>query len=205
MIEVLFTNPILYLMMAVSITIAFSIHEYSHAQMADFLGDPTPRAYGRLTINPLAHFDLLGALMIFTVGIGWGKPVPFNPLNIKDRKKGPLMVALAGPASNLILALIVGLILRFLPLTSPGLTLFFKFFVMLNIGLGLFNLIPVPPLDGSHIFLNLLPPRFDAVKNFLWQYGFWILIIGVFFLPIIPNFLIFAEDFLFKLVVGRPF
>ena len=205
MIEMLFSNPVIYFMMAASVTLAFVIHEYSHAQMADFLGDPTPREYGRLTLNPLAHFDLIGALMIFTVGFGWGKPVPFNPLNIRNRKWGSLLVGLAGPASNLIMAVLVGLVMRFVPLNSPGLITFFTVFVALNIGLGIFNLLPIPPLDGSHILFTFLPPSLDGVKTFLWQYGFWILIGLIFILPVIPFLLETVRGFIFHLIVGQPF
>jgi Zn-dependent protease len=100
LIEILFINPIIYLMIAISILLAFSIHEYSHAQAAYSLGDPTPKYAGRLTVNPLAHFDPFGTLLIFIIGIGWGKPVPFNPYNLRNQRWGPALVGLSGPTSN---------------------------------------------------------------------------------------------------------
>jgi Zn-dependent protease len=157
LIGLLFTNPIFYLMTAIAILFAFTIHEYFHAQAAYSLGDPTAKNAGRLTVNPLAHFDPFGTLLIFIIGIGYGKPVPFNPYNLKNQKWGPALVGLAGPASNFLCALIVGLLLRFLTISNPMLTTFFSIFVWLNLSLGVFNLLPIPPLDGSHIFSSIAP------------------------------------------------
>jgi len=162
LIELLFTDPSLFLMVAASILLALGIHEYSHAQMAYFLGDPTAKNQGRLTINPFAHLDPMGTILLFLIGIGWGKPVPFNPYNLKNRRKGELLVGLAGPASNFIAALIVGIPLRFFDITNYGLFFFFSFFVWINLMLGVFNLMPVPPLDGSHMLFSL--PRWEKFK-----------------------------------------
>jgi len=202
LIELLFINPILFLMIAVAILLAFSIHEYFHAWVANFLGDPTAKYQGRLTINPLVHLDPFGTLLLLTVGIGWGKPVPFNPYNLRNQKWGSALVGLAGPTSNFLMALIIGLLLRFLEPSNLGLFYFFSFFVWINIILGVFNLIPVPPLDGSHILFTILPPSLENIKMFLLQSGF-ILIIGVILFMIFIGFPFICEP-LFTLITGIP-
>lgn len=127
LISVLFSNPLAFLMIAVAILFALSLHEFFHAWAAFVLGDPTAQKEGRLTINPISHLDPLGTLLLFLVGIGWGKPVPFNPYNLKDQKWGPALVSLAGPASNLTVALLVGLTLRFIGPIDPALSFFWDF------------------------------------------------------------------------------
>jgi len=152
------------------------IHEVSHGAMAEHLGDQTARMMGRLTLNPLKHIDLFGSIilpfiLIITnspIVIGWAKPVPYNPNRLyKDRKYGPLKVALAGPAVNIIIALVFGLILRFgFPYLPDASILLIGFIVFLNMLLAFFNLIPIPPLDGSKILTVLLPPRYSfAVQS----------------------------------------
>jgi Zn-dependent protease len=164
------------LIFALSLIIAITIHEFSHAYTADHFGDPTPRAYGRVSLNPLRHLDPLGTLMLLVVHFGWGKPVPIDPYNLT--KKEEVLVAFAGPASNLAIAIIFAVIIRFLPFSI------FYIFIQTNIILAIFNLLPIPPLDGSKIFLNLLPEE----KSIEWQkafdqYGFVILAV-LLFLPI---------------------
>lgn len=205
MIEILFSDPVLYFMMASSIVIAFSMHEYAHAQAADFLGDETPKATGRLTINPLAHFDFLGALLIFTMGFGWGKPVMFNPLNFKNRKWGVFLVGLVGPLTNISMGLAVGLFLRFSNLTNPGLINFLGVFTLLNFGLGFFNLIPLPPLDGSHLLFTFLPARFENMQRFIFQYSLLFLLALIFLIPVIPYILSHGSYFLFNLIIGGKY
>ncbi|MBU4205012.1 site-2 protease family protein [Patescibacteria group bacterium] len=163
LVQLLFSDPLLFLIVVVSILLALGIHEYSHAQMAYSLGDPTAKNQGRLTINPFAHLDPVGTLLLFFIGIGWGKPVPFNPYNLKNRRRGELLVALAGPGSNFVVALIVGLFLRFFVITNFGLLFFLSFFVWINLILGVFNLMPIPPLDGSHILFSF--PRLEKFKT----------------------------------------
>jgi len=143
------TNPFLIL----GLIIAITIHEFSHAFTADQLGDPTPRSLGRLSLNPLVHLDPLGTLMLFIAHFGWGKPIPIDPYNFKNPKRDELLVALSGPASNLVLAFVLKISLRLLPQISP----FIFPIILVNISLAVFNLLPLPPLDGSKIFLNLLP------------------------------------------------
>jgi len=176
-------NILSFIIFAISLIIAITIHEFSHALAADRLGDPTPRSMGRLSLNPLKHLDLVGTLMLFLIHFGWGKPVPIDPFNFRNPKRDEIIVSFAGPASNLILAILLALIVRFIPL-NPLVTTFFSSLIQLNIILAIFNLIPIPPLDGSHIFLNLLPEN----SRLKWEeafsrYGF-ILLMLLIFLPI---------------------
>lgn len=169
------------------------IHELAHGSVAYSLGDPTAKYEGRLTLNPLKHLDIFGSvllpLLLFIsaspVLVGWAKPVPINPYNFKDQKWGSLKVAIAGPISNLALALIFGIILRFTPVslfaTVPGLFIIFSYVIQINIMLALFNLIPIPPLDGSWVLFQFLPASLDKVKFLLHQYGMYILIMLLFF------------------------
>lgn len=179
------------------IILIFSIvlHEVSHGWVANSLGDPTAKNAGRLTLNPLPHIDPIGSIVLplFLVvmssitggGIifGWAKPVPVNPANLRDQKWGGAMVSLAGPASNLAVAVIFGLLLRFLggDVLSPSLTLLFGYIAYINILLAVFNLLPIPPLDGSHILFSLLPRSLESIKIFLSKYGFLLLLFLIFF------------------------
>lgn len=159
------------------------IHEYCHGWMADRLGDPTARYAGRLTLNPLAHIDTWGTivmpLMLFLVTSGrflfaYAKPVPFNPYNLRNQKWGPALVAVAGPASNLLLAFAFGLVIRYLPFSS--LTIFLTVIVYANVLLAVFNLVPIPPLDGSKLLYAILPDSMYKVREVLERYGFIILL-----------------------------
>lgn len=182
----LLSNPLMFVMWVVAIVLAITIHEFSHAAAAFYLGDPTGKNAGRLTINPLAHLDLMGTIFLFFVGFGWGKPVPFNPYNLKNQKWGPSLVALAGPASNLVMLICVGLIMRFV---YPSLGLgyenalfnFLYLLLIINTLLMVFNLIPIPPLDGSKIILALIPDSMTDFKMNFQRYGIFALIVLVFF------------------------
>lgn len=200
------------------IILIFSVvlHEVSHGIVANALGDPTAKQAGRLTLNPIPHLDPIGSILLpgFLIlmsqlgggGIifGWAKPVPVNPLNFRDKKYGSALVSLAGPGSNLSIALIFGLVLRFLPLTefSPALVTIFSYIVILNILLAVFNLLPIPPLDGSHILFTFLPRRFAALKIILSQFGLFILLFIIFFFF---GFVSPVVNFLFRLIVGSSF
>lgn len=179
MLNLLFSSPLTFLITAVSLVIAITIHEYSHALAADRLGDPTPRTMGRLTLNPLAHLDPMGTIAILLVGFGWGRPVPFDPFNLRDRRRDGALISVAGPASNLALALILSLLLKFTPLIA-----FSSFIVpllILNVSLAIFNLIPVYPLDGEKILIGLLPADLAAsFAEIMQQYGTLILILLIF-------------------------
>jgi len=168
------------------------IHELAHGWVAYSLGDPTAKYEGRLTLNPLKHLDFFGSIILpfflylwgSSFVVGWAKPVPVNTYNFRNKKLGELKVSIAGPLSNILLAVIFGLILRFIPentnLLSSGFLVALVFIVNINIWLALFNLIPIPPLDGSWILFNLLPDKFEYFKNLLRQYGVIILIILIF-------------------------
>ncbi len=140
---------------------AITVHEFSHGYVAYKLGDPTAKAMGRLTLNPLAHLDPLGALMMIFCGFGWAKAVPVNPYYFKDPKKDMVLVAFAGPASNLIMAFIAATLIpfatKYLIMSMPMVPLFLYFFMLRNLQFAAFNLIPFPPLDGSKILFSLLP------------------------------------------------
>lgn len=170
--------------------IAITIHEFSHGFVADKLGDPTPRSFGRLTLNPLAHADPIGTILLPLLSaltgiptIGWAKPVPIDPFNFRHPKRDIILTSLAGPASNFFIALFVSILCNIFHTYN----VFIYIFVLINISLAIFNLIPIPPLDGSKIFLNLLPPQSSQKwEEAFDRYGFILLIIIV-FLPIGPS------------------
>lgn len=198
LIQLLFTNPAAFLMVAVAILLTLSLHEYCHAGMAYFLGDPTAKYQGRLTINPLAHLDPFGTLLLFIAGFGWGKPVPFNPLNLRNQKWGPALVGLAGPASNLLMALTAGSFLRLFNFSNLAIIFFFSIFVWINLLLGIFNLIPIPPLDGSHIFLTLFP-SLRRSNIFAFQNAPFLILFAIFFMYFIGT--PFIVEPLFNLIM----
>ena len=198
LIQLLFIDPLSFLIIATAIILAFSLHEYFHAWTAYILGDPTAKEQGRLTINPLAHMDPFGTLLLFIAGFGWGKPVPFNPYNLRNQKWGPALVGLAGPGSNLLAALIVGFCLRFFEFSNLGFSTFLSYFVWINIILGVFNLIPVFPLDGSHLLFSFL-----SSSNLKMQLSNPLLIIiAIFFMFYIGSTFICQP--LFTLITGMP-
>ncbi len=176
MLSTLFTNPLLFLIWAISLVLAISVHEYAHAKAADTLGDPTPRSDGRLTLNPKAHLDPLGTLSLLFLGFGWGRPVGFDPYNLRNPKRDSALIALAGPVSNLLFALVLSLLLHFtlFPLLSDLLPIL----ILMNISLAIFNLVPVYPLDGEKILFGLLPTETALeFSKIMQQYGTIILIL----------------------------
>ncbi|NLJ55948.1 MAG: site-2 protease family protein [Firmicutes bacterium] len=165
-----------------ALLIALSFHEYAHARMAYAWGDPTAKYEGRLTLNPLAHLDPMGLLMLLVVRFGWAKPVPINPFYFKDRRKGLFWVSLAGPGMNLLL----GLVATFLWVLIRGSGYFIVdnilyYLVIYNVFLAIFNIIPLPPLDGSKILSSLLPTHLLYYYQAIEPYGPFLLIFLLFF------------------------
>lgn len=178
------------------------IHEIAHGFMADKLGDPTARLQGRLTLNPIKHIDPIGSIVVplitslsgFT--FGWAKPVIYNPYNLKDKRKGEFLIAAAGPFSNLLLAFIFGTIIRFTFVDALSMTPFLEicsYIVIINLVLAIFNLIPVPPLDGSKLLFAWLPNQYGQLRTMLETYGLFLIIFVIFFLwPVISPIISFA-------------
>lgn len=206
---------IIFIFIILILLCSIVIHEVSHGLMADYLGDPTAKLAGRLTLNPIKHLDPVGSilvpliLIISNVGIvfGWAKPVPINPFNLRDKVYGQAKVAIAGPLANILIALIFGIALRFLPFLfsaqiGTNLAIIFSYIVWINLILAIFNLLPIPPLDGSHILFTFLPERFDNLKMFLIQYQLFILLFFIFFCL---NLIIPLVNSIFYLIVGIPF
>lgn len=184
------------------------VHEVSHGYAADSLGDPTPRLQGRLTLNPLKHLDLFGSVLFpalsYMVGgiiFGWAKPVMINPYNLKAKKWGEAIVAFAGPLSNIVLAVIFSMLIRYADVfgLSQAFLTFSMTIVVMNIVLAIFNLIPIPPLDGSKILFAILPARFMNIRFKLEQYGFLIVLMFLIFFGQLLNPVI---NLVLRLLVG---
>ena len=204
--------------LAIMLLVAFPIHEFSHALAAYRLGDSTAKLFGRLTLNPFAHFDPVGGTMLAIsmlagFGIGWAKPTPVNPHNLRYGRWGEAIVAAAGPFSNLVMATAAAIPLRYIFATRlevPFLTGVLELFVYINLLLMVFNFIPIPPLDGSKVLYAFLDPRTAfRVRPFLEQYGVYILLLSI--LPILggrsPISIVFSAVInpLYGLLVGHPF
>ena len=199
-------DPLTFLLLSVSLLGAISLHEFAHAYAADLQGDRLPRAMGRVSLNPARHLDVLGTLMIFLVGFGWGKPVEFRPQALSSKRFGAAIVALAGPAMNLALALVgaFAFVASRNASVSGTLTLFFGLFASINILLAVFNLVPLPPLDGSRLLTIFLPPNRQNIIYFLDRYGFIILLALVFFggFTLLEPVIVLVRDAIFSLAGG---
>lgn len=178
----LFNNPFAFLSWLIALIVAITIHEFSHAFAADRLGDPTPRVQGRLTLNPLAHLDPVGTLMLLIARFGWGKPVVFDPFNLRHPRRDAAIISIAGPVSNLLLATALSLLLH-LFLTTPYAMIAYVFIqpvIVMNVFLAVFNLVPIHPLDGFKIVGGILPPEYARQWQELESYGMIFLLFLVF-------------------------
>ncbi len=197
--------PIFYIIV---ILYSVTIHEVSHGLMANSLGDSTAKNLGRLSLNPLKHLDPFGSVLLpfflfITTGFafGYAKPVPYNPNNLNDKKYGPVKVAIAGPLSNLILALLFGFSLRFMPdiFSTSLVPELFSRIVLMNLVLAVFNMFPVPPLDGHWLLMTFLPSRFNALKVYMYKNSFFIFPIFLIIFMFYVSPLIY---WLFRLITG---
>jgi Zn-dependent protease len=187
MIGELFNNPIGFLFYIVALVIAITVHEFAHALLADRLGDPTPRLQGRLTLNPLAHLDLVGSIMMLVARFGWGKPVVFDEYNLRNPRRDAAVISIAGPVSNLLVAIAGSIILHILVASHIttgllGIVLysFLQPLIMMNVVLAIFNLVPIHPLDGFKIVGGILPPEYARQWKELEPYGMIFLIFMIF-------------------------
>lgn len=202
------TNAIFYIAI---IIMSVVIHEISHGFMAEYFGDDTARNAGRLTLNPIRHIDLFGSIFLPAILVltnspflfGWAKPVPYNPNNLSDRKWGTIAVAAAGVFSNFVVAIIFGIIIRLtfsLTLSlSPGFYFITSAIVIVNLALGIFNLVPIPPLDGSKILFSFLP---ESAFSFILAYEQYSLILLLVFIVFFSDYLYPILAFLFHLITG---
>jgi len=205
-ISLLFSEPVLFFLWMLAIVYGITVHEFSHVFAAYAQGDDTGKFMGRLTLNPLAHVDFFGIIMLLFVGFGWGKPAPFNPNNLRNQRFGEILVAIAGPLANFISVIVFGIAIKVLIIQGFGypirmlrefgfdvmhqaqsnlLVEFLFALIILNIILMVFNLLPIPPLDGSKLLFEILPSKYDNFKNNFKKNG-----------PLILLGLIFADNFL---------
>lgn len=198
--EFISDRPILFVVWILAIVISLSVHEFSHAVAGQVLGDETAKRSGRLTLNPFAHIDPVGFLMLILVGFGWGKPVPFNPHNLKYPRWGPVLVAFAGPLANLVGVVVFGIVLKILFVTAalPVDNLLIQFLgllVIINLILMLFNIIPIPPLDGSKLLLSFLAAPQHARTRFLLETRGPLILLGILILDSLFGLNVFGRLF----------
>lgn len=180
MLDLLAASPLAFVIFLGGLLLSIAIHEFAHCFVTDRLGDPTPRIKGRLTLNPLAHLDPLGTLAIVLTGFGWGKPAPYDPYNLKEPVRDAALIAAAGPASNLLIAMLLSMLIK-LGIGGEFVALFSIQLIFINVALALFNLIPIYPLDGSKILRALLPAQASLeYEDVMERYGTIILMMLIF-------------------------
>lgn len=187
----------------VAITVGLTVHEFAHAKAADMVGDPTPRAAGRISLNPIDHYDPVGTTMILLFGIGWGKPVPVNPLNFRKPRRDTVIVAGAGVATNIVVAALAAIPIRFGwagEYTGP-----LAVMILLNLILAFFNILPVGPLDGAGVVEGLLPPgKSQKFSEFSARYGMLLLLAIIIIDPLTDILIWRPVSFLGSLGTGAP-
>jgi len=203
------TDAVFYIIILV---MSIVIHEVSHGFMAEYFGDKTARFAGRLTLNPLVHLDFFGSILLPALLVlshspflfGWAKPVPYNPENLSNKKWGTIAVAGAGVLANFFIAILFGIIIRFTPSLALPIGFYFitSIIVIVNLALGIFNLVPIPPLDGSKILFSLLPYSFLKIIVLIEQYS---LILLLLFIVFFSNYLFPILSYLFTLITGLAF
>lgn len=199
----IFSNPASLIAFVVVLAITLTVHEAAHAQAAKWLGDDTAELLGRLTLNPLAHLDPLGTLMLFVAGIGWAKPVPVNPLNFQNPRFHNLLVALAGPAANFLLAIIITVLTAiFQPIPGSLAASTSYMLISYNIVLMIFNLIPIPPLDGSKILAMFISEEAFAYLEYYGPYMLiGLIVLGYFGFPILTTLIMAPSNVLINLLI----
>ena len=181
LLSLLMKDPLSFILIAIPLLYAIIFHELAHGWVAYRMGDPTAKNLGRLSLNPIRHLDPMGTIMLFLVGFGWAKPVPVNFANLRDRRKGMMLVASAGIVMNMILAFSALFLSRLLSVPESSMpAVVLHIFAKINIILAAFNLIPIPPLDGSKILLGFAPPNIQAYLLRLERFGF-LIVIGLLF------------------------
>jgi Zn-dependent protease len=187
LLNLLINDPLTFILLAIPLLYSIIIHELAHGWVAYRMGDPTAKLLGRLSLNPLKHLDPIGTLMLFIFGFGWAKPVPVNFSNIHDTRKGLILVSSAGIIANMIFAFVAFLIFRLLSPTPAGVLATFLFYLaQINIILASFNLIPIPPLDGSKILMGFVSERFQYYLSRIEPYGLFIIIGLLYFRALDP-------------------
>ena len=182
----LLSSPQLLIVWLLGIVYAITVHEFSHAYAAYLLGDNTAKSQGRLTLNPISHIDPIGFIVLLLAGFGWGRPVPFNPYNLRNPRWGPVIISLAGPATNIISFLVFGFLLKIILINNlvSGdnlLITFLTVLVYINFILAIFNFIPIPPLDGSKLLYAVIPQSHHHFLAPIERYGPWLLLFVVIF------------------------
>lgn len=190
------------LLTILALLIVITIHEFSHAYVANFFGDPTAKLAGRMSLNPLVHLDPMGTIMMFLIHIGWGKPVPVNPRYFKNPKREEALTALAGPLSNLVLALVLALPLKYAaPFLPEGIFDFLQIVFNVSIFLFIFNMLPFPPLDGSKFVALFVPKRYESIyKDYLRKGGLYFALFLLFDYFVLSNIL---EQSILSLFIGK--
>ena len=208
MFQDIFSNPLGFVLSFLALVVAISVHEFSHAFVADRLGDPTPSLQGRLTLNPLAHLDPIGTILLLFFRFGWGKPVQFDPFNLHNPRRDAALISVAGPISNFLMAIVGSLLLRgvlLLPIAPPVVNIVLNFlvsFVSVNIVLGIFNLVPIHPLDGFKIVGGFLSEHQAKQWYELERYGY-IFLIALLLTPAMTNLISPPINFLMKLLLPQ--